>query len=600
MFKNIKHNNVRSLKLKLRNDKYYDFMLYRGECVSTRGNNCVVADIKPYNMSGGRVVSEIEWENAVNNDITLKNIGYTGVDNGLIQFRRDRVSNAEFLKIYTESEYEVENSKAFYMTPVSGNSFQYKYPYSLEDDGKGGYISLRGGFLQGFYKLFGHDYQTLPNEIDGEWNLEFVLRRKNEEINHRILNYNHPENSGFFFYIGTRAENKFWRLYDLKNDISDLYDSKNHHDGYFEDGAPDLSNVINTDYFSEKEDDELMPKKVGYNSRCNCTNHQYIDDLYSEDSYFDFNTNGGCKIDDYFSDAYTGNYHISEDCDSAGYSIGNEYYEQEISLKDLILTTDNGYELDKRGYFEIKTDNKFVTFDHTKDGFTTKTFDPENPYVIYEGRRNWKNHNYFILMNHTSTGYTTKTIEKYLEENEKKYDIYKDIRDNAFGLKINEDGSIEYRYGITDCDNENKYKTEVEVSKPNLIPMDEWVTINVRFFILNSSDIECGTNVGKRKMKMYVYVNGNLVLISKELPEFRFRELDDAKEKQETVPFNISLGGGTQGLADGIWLNYFEKPDYKFPLERDFCGTFIGDIKSFKFYNCFLDYNSINDNVFKG
>ena len=99
---------------------------------------------------------------------------------------------------------------------------------------------------------------------------------------------------------------------------------------------------------------------------------------------------------------------------------------------------------------------------------------------------------------------------------------------------------------------------------------------------------------------MYIYVNGNLVLVSKELPEFRFRELDDAKEKQETVPFNISLGGGTQGLAEGIWLNYFEKPDYRFPLERDFCGTFIGDIKSFKFYNCFLDYNSINDNVFRG
>jgi hypothetical protein len=203
-------------------------------------------------------------------------------------------------------------------------------------------------------------------------------------------------------------------------------------------------------------------------------------------------------------------------------------------------------------------------------------------------------------MNNTSTGYTTKTIENYLEKNEKDYDIYKDIRDNAFGLKINEDGSIEYRYGITVCDDENKYKTEVEVSKPNLVPKDEWVTINVRFFILNSSNVECGANIGKHKMKIYIYINGNLVLVSKELPEFRFRGLDDEKEKQEGVPYNISLGGGTQGLAEGIWLNYFEKPDYIFPLERDFCGTFIGDIKSFKFYNCFLDYNSINNNVFRG
>jgi hypothetical protein len=44
-------------------------MLYRGECVSTSGNNCVVADIKPYNMSGGRVVSETEWVGAKNDGI---------------------------------------------------------------------------------------------------------------------------------------------------------------------------------------------------------------------------------------------------------------------------------------------------------------------------------------------------------------------------------------------------------------------------------------------------------------------------------------------------------------------------------------------------
>ena len=34
MFGNIKKNNVRGLGLKLRNDKYFDFMLYKGECYS--------------------------------------------------------------------------------------------------------------------------------------------------------------------------------------------------------------------------------------------------------------------------------------------------------------------------------------------------------------------------------------------------------------------------------------------------------------------------------------------------------------------------------------------------------------------------------------
>ena len=79
MFKNIKHNNVRSLNLKLRNDKYYDFMLYRGECKTVKNSDrCVIADIKPYNMSDGKTYSEVEWEDAVNNGVSLKNIGFTG------------------------------------------------------------------------------------------------------------------------------------------------------------------------------------------------------------------------------------------------------------------------------------------------------------------------------------------------------------------------------------------------------------------------------------------------------------------------------------------------------------------------------------------
>lgn len=542
MFKNIKHNNVRSLKFRLRNDKYYDFMLYRGEGVSIGGNNCVVADIRPYNMSDGKVISETEWVDAKNDGVILTNIGYTGIDNGLITFRKDVISNAEFLNIYTGSTYDVDGSKSFYMTPVSGNSNQYKYFYELNEDKSGGYISLKGGFLQGFFKLYGNEYQTLPSFIEDEWNFEFVLRRRDFDVHYRTINHTHPENNGMFFYIGTRAENKFALEY---NDGKGGYASHNSSE-YFNDEYNQLNNVTECNYF---ESDEKLP--------------------------------------------------ITDEC-GAGYTNNNEYYEKEISLKDVVLTTDDGHDVSKKGYYEIKTDNKFLTFDHTEDGFTTKTFDPENPYVIFEGRNDWDNPNYFVLMNHTCTGQTTKTIEKYLESNTKEYDLYDDIRDNAFGLKINSDGSIEYRYGITDCETDSKYKVETEVSKPNLIPMDEWVTINVRFFILNSNNAECGTKIGKRKMKMYIYVNGNLVLVSKELPEFRFRELNDEKERQETVPFNISLGGGTQGLADGIWLNYYDKPDYVFPLEQDFCGSFLGDIKSFKFYNCFMDYEAINDNVFKG
>ena len=62
---------------------------------------------------------------------------------------------------------------------------------------------------------------------------------------------------------------------------------------------------------------------------------------------------------------------------------------------------------------------------------------------------------------------------------------------------------------------------------------------------------------------------------------------NDIKEKQETVPYNLSLGGGTQGLADGIWLDFRKINETKYPLENNFAGSFIGDIQWMKFSNCF-------------
>ena len=91
-------------------------------------------------------------------------------------------------------------------------------------------------------------------------------------------------------------------------------------------------------------------------------------------------------------------------------------------------------------------------------------------------------------------------------------------------------------------------------------------------------------------MKIMIYVNGNLVLISKELVKLNLRGLNDNNEKQEGVPYNISLGGGTQGLLEAIYPDYYNQPQFIMPLERDFCGTFLGDIKGMKIIYGFLDY----------
>ena len=98
-----------------------------------------------------------------------------------------------------------------------------------------------------------------------------------------------------------------------------------------------------------------------------------------------------------------------------------------------------------------------------------------------------------------------------------------------------------------------------------------------------------------RDMKIMIYLNGNLIFVSKILPAFRFKDIDEVSQKQETVPYNISLGGGTLGLLESILPNYYAISDYVLPIEKDFCGTFMGDIKSFKIYGDNITYNNIKN-----
>ena len=69
--------------------------------------------------------------------------------------------------------------------------------------------------------------------------------------------------------------------------------------------------------------------------------------------------------------------------------------------------------------------------------------------------------------------------------------------------------------------------------------------------------------------------------------------MSEVYDKQESVPYNISLGGGTQGLADTVNLNFMDYTIYQLPLEKYFGGTFIGDIKLFKFWSCPMNYTVI-------
>ena len=80
----------------------------------------------------------------------------------------------------------------------------------LYNDGDEKYIVCNGGFYQGFFKLYGHNYEVLPHKLDNEWVMHFNLRpRTDYDTPTNTVNYTHKNNDGIFFFMGLRAENKF-------------------------------------------------------------------------------------------------------------------------------------------------------------------------------------------------------------------------------------------------------------------------------------------------------------------------------------------------------------------------------------------------------
>lgn len=488
--------------------EYYDFVLTQDSTPSIpyapkMTERCLISFIDcnlPQCIDDKGLISHesYKWDNekCINNGIELQNIGLVGIDTSNVTYDKDKIDRDTFKGILTTTEpfaypLEIEkNDFKFHMDAISGNTKQYSY----EMEQKNGFFSLKGGFFQGFFKIFGKDYQVLPNVIDNCWHFEFVLRPQDYAEPENSLNNTHNKAKGIFFYLGTRAENKFAQFY---------------------------------------------------------------------------NGNKECKDE---------------------------------------ITTKSGDNILKRDIFKIQTDNKYLFFDRTKDGFTTNNWD-QCDIVELEGENKTAKvivtpndcenkailtDNMYLFMNRTKDGYTVNDLDKLYEASQEKYDTQKDILNNAFALRIDENGHIGYQYLIKNCDKDEGYELLEEYSDLFTFENGKWYTINVKMKILNGNVDKCGNTDGRRLMKIYIYINGYLKFISRPIPELLLRELNDSAEKQEGVPFNISLGGGTQGLGESVWLDdmdgNFAPRQY---LENNFAGTFIGDISSFKFYDCALEYAEI-------
>jgi hypothetical protein len=572
---NIKNNNNRKIDCRLLTDTYMDFMLSKDDTISTNylSNTRLAAQLNFFNHNSKHIISNVAWEQAITSDKVLENIGYTGVDNGFISYERDRIGNDEFLDLYVNSSLNLgAYQDKFFVTEVNGNSGMLVYPLEIMND----YTALKGGFYQGFFKIDGDKYQTLPHQITDEWNFNLTLRKRNYETPSNILNKRHTENQGMFFFIGTRAENKFWELYKSKPEMNNLkYDDS---DDYSLDYSIMDSNVTEQQYINDIPDDDNKIAKYG--TSCGCADYFEGDfDPYSETGL-----KTDCENEYFDGDEYI-NYTCN--CSTNNLAFDDEYVQEQISLKDIKLVDSKGNPIGEKGFYEIETDNKFIIFNHTKDGFTKDTWKEYYKFVL-TGKKDSPNINYYPYLHHSKDGYKKDNIQELIEKHSYAYNVFNDIQQNALGFKINEDGSISYRYIIT-----NNEVIE-ETSRPGLVKNDEWCNIHIKLKRKGGNENkDCSKYYQPSKMQIYIYVNGYLKLISKELPELILKPLDDTPERQEGVPYNISIGGGTLGLTERILLDYYDRTNYELPLEKNFGGTFIGDIKNFAFIPGIMEFPTI-------
>ena len=534
---NIINNNFYQFQLKINKDEYWDMTLNKDASqyiVSSYDNidDLVITYFDASCIQNNNVICypNYIWDKAFSSNHVLENIGYTGFDNGLLYFERDKIDNKYFFNIYQNSKYDIIDDLHLKLHFITGCTNQYSYEYKKEND----LIKLNGGFLQGFFKTQCDKYSILPsNFTDGDViTYEFMLNKMDFEKPHKkTLNDLHPDNKGIFFYLGTRSENKWIYFYDkiYKNNTLS-------YDDYIEDSEIDL-NKHKISSFVDMTINEI-----------------------EECSYFDEITNDGFE---------------SLECD-------NEYIETDLDISDFEYTLEND-SLTIGKYEEyMDYNNPFLLYNRTCDGFNAKNNDKE-AFIRYVGLRNKFRENLFLLMNRTCSGYTISSIEDKKEEYDVKYNLYADLWNNALAFRITDDGEIGYRYLVQDCD--KQFKIEESYSKENIIKNNEWNHIIVKIVFAHDY------------MILRFYVNGNLVFISKALPKLNLRELNELYEKQETVPYNISIGGGTQGLLETILPNYMIDIEEPYPLEKYFGGSFIGYLKYFKIYYGEIDFLKIS-NIF--
>jgi hypothetical protein len=424
------------------------------------------------------------------------------------------------------------------------DSYTYDLSYATDGGPVGYFARLDGGFFQGFYKIPGYDYQIFPQRVPLGWTAEFMLRYRWTGDTSVGLNNRYPNNKGTFFYMGSRAENKFYHYADgepkqdtgytrVTSGLTCMHTC----------GCASSANTASTCLQVYQ-----ISGGTSKNCSCGCNCECEVNAQYPEkDPLYDGVSNGlSLRLS-----GDSGNprlciktYTITGGCETTGTCQTGLTYHTGTSVTEWCST---------RGIFDDCKNTPYIQLEHWVQ------ID-----AVFQ-RNQWLD--------------TCDLYEK-----------------GGLGLLV------DTIYTATPANN------SVSLIEPPLtheLPYDPATTEIVTF---NDNWTE---EKKYRLGTLKIFVNGKLFMVAENFEEIIPRLLNVEREKQIGVGYNISLGGGTQGLKDNLTfsggcsesisgITYQQDPECltsddldntiysglttHIKLEEYFGGSMIGDISAFRMY----------------
>jgi hypothetical protein len=383
--------------------------------------------------------------------------------------------------------------KRLKLTPVgagidTGNNLSYKMT-SVYESSTGYYQQLDGGFYQGFYKLEGQPYEVLPTRTECGWTVDNTIKvRTGAVCGGNTLNGKYPNNAGFFWYMGARAENKFWNIFSGESGVMTCDSAEYNCSGKTTDVQQTKDNIVNN----------------------GCNNRKIIGELETYDHKIDSMSNAfGLRLTPDYRIGFRALYYtsscvVSGECITAStYTTGYTIVEEYSDLPVCGLESPSVVSLEPWLLVTARFERNFCY-----DGCDLENKGGVNDLRVID----------------TPLGDTTHVVREKIET------------------------SIEFHQNWMD---ERKYRL--------------------------------GT--------LTIFVNGRPALVVEDFEEIIPRRLNTDYRLQVGVPYNMSWGGGSQGLLENLTFSgttcspYVQNnKDLGLLIESNFAGTYDGGISQMRYY----------------